>query len=233
MHNILFKKCLRRGVKIFLPLLLVFVLLLSACDQQRREDSEGSMPRLAYSQLNVPLYGQQTGMWCWAASTQMILGYYGITVKQCALADSLLRKTYPKISCCDSSLGKPGCPLPNDPKCVHGGNFMVDKYGFTSEESHVPLSWLALTKQIDSLQSPMGYAIHSPAGDTVKGLYVKTGGHLRVIRGYITVNGQNYLLINDPMPPCEGTVYPISYDEYAHGRGNWLQTTTLYNISKN
>lgn len=207
----------------------ISILLYTGCGQSHAQQggTGAGNNTVVFGQLPVPQYGQQTGMWCWAASTEMILGYYGITVQQCALADSQLSKIYKGISCCGT-----GCPPNSNSKCVHGGSLMVDHFGFTSRSDSTPLSWETIRRQIDSVKSPMGYSINTPKDDTVKGLYVKPGGHVRVIRGYIEVNGNQYVLINDPMPVCQGSVYPISYNEYAHGRGNWLKQTTTYHFTK-
>lgn len=206
----------------------MFAIILLACKQSQKSENAttSSGNSLKFKSLSVPLHGQQTGMWCWAASTQMILGYFDTTVDQCALANLQFKKY---ICCSDTGTKKSICPYSD---CVHGGHLMVDSYGFTCETNSGALSWDVICKQIDSLKAPMCYTIHSPVGDTVKGLYVQAGGHLRVIKGYFSVNGNKYLIINDPMPVCQGSVYPITYDEYAHGRGNWIQTSTTYNISK-
>ena len=41
----------------------------------------------------------------------------------------------------------------------------------------------------------MGYAYGTPG----------VVGHVVVVKGYITVAGTNYVVLNDPWAPCEGT----------------------------
>ncbi len=204
----------------------IAALLLLACSQSRKKGEvlTGTNNGIVFGMLDsFPQYGQQTGMWCWAASTQMILGYYGITVQQCELAN----KQFGKNDCCGQ-----GCPPNSNHDCVHGGHLMTKEYGYLSTADTMPLPWDSIRLQIDQRKAPMAYSINAPVGDSVAGLPVK-GGHVRVIKGYFTVNGTNYLIINDPMPVCQGSVYPITYNEYAHGRGNWIRTTTNYNFHKN
>lgn len=46
--------------------------------------------------LNVTLHPQETGMWCWAASGQMVMDYLGHDVAQCVQANNRFSRT----DCC-------------------------------------------------------------------------------------------------------------------------------------
>lgn len=214
-----------------LILACTFTLLYTVYGQNEKKPATKSSV-ISFGQLPVPLYGQQTGMWCWATSTQMILAYYGITIYQCDLVNSHYHIPKDQSCCSDTT-----CQLPYTPKfkstCVRGGPLLVNStFGFTCDTAHTPLKWEVIRRQIDSVQSPIGFSINTPKGDSVTGKYVPAGGHVRVIKGYVEVNGNRYLIINDPMPVCQGSVYPITMYEYQHGRGNWLSTTAYYNFSK-
>src|SRR6476659_5029294 len=66
--------------------------------------------------LAVPLHAQQTSMWCWAASGQMVMNFLGGSVVQCDEAN----KEFSRIDCCNN-------PTPG--ACVQGGWPQPDKYG--------------------------------------------------------------------------------------------------------
>jgi hypothetical protein len=62
-------------------------------------------PVIADTQLSVPLVSQEHSNWCWAASDQATLSYYGITgigqpISQCDIAQRALNTGY---SCCGNS----------------------------------------------------------------------------------------------------------------------------------
>ena len=60
------------------------------------------------TELQVTLRPQKTGMWCWAASGQMVMEYLGKPVEQCIQANNRLNRS----DCCKS-------PTPDE--CVMGG----------------------------------------------------------------------------------------------------------------
>src|ERR1043166_4066993 len=79
----------------------------------------------------VPITGQHTDSWCWAASGEMTMNFLGASppVTQCDEAN----KRFGRSDCCNSA-------TPTD--CIHGGWPEYDKYGFTaSVTSDAPLSF--------------------------------------------------------------------------------------------
>src|SRR5947208_596385 len=86
----------------------------------------------------VSLSGQQTGMWCWAASGQMTMNFVhaASAVQQC----DEVNKRFGRNDCCNS-------PTPG--ACVNGGWPEYDKYSFKADTtSDAPLSWNQVTNQI-------------------------------------------------------------------------------------
>jgi hypothetical protein len=55
-------------------------------------------------------------------------------------------------------------------------------------------------------------------------------GHVVIIKGYITVAGTNYVILDDPMPLCSGTERLITYEEYADPAGTATHWRTWFNI---
>src|SRR5215213_4583187 len=68
--------------------------------------------------LDVGLVGQQTSMWCWAASGEMCMDFLGTDVTQCDQA----MKRFGHDDCCNQ---------PTPAGCVMGGWPEFEKYDFT------------------------------------------------------------------------------------------------------
>ena len=162
--------------------------------------------------LPVTLDGQQTGMWCWAASGQMTMNYIrpASNVQQCDEAN----KRFGRTDCC-------GSPVPS--ACVNGGWPEYDKYSFKSDvTSNAPLSWNDLTNQIFCSKKPFAFSWHWNGG----------GGHIMVATGYRTISGANYVWVNNPWPPTTGVTEMDTYDTYVGGAGqDHTHWNDYYNIT--
>ena len=168
--------------------------------------------------LPVTSHPQETSMWCWAASGQMVMHYLGNNVPQCTQANNRFSRNDCPCSQCTS-------PVSNPP-CVIGGWPEFDKYGFTFERtSDAALSWADLRKEL-SQQSycgkrPVAYSWHWSGG----------GGHMMVATGYVTVGGVDYVSIIDPWAPCSGDSRIMTYDAYVSGTG-YTHWDDFYRIRK-
>jgi Papain-like cysteine protease AvrRpt2 len=159
--------------------------------------------------LPVAVNAQETSMWCWAASGQMSMGYFGTSVQQCDEAN----KRFGRTDCCNN-------PVPGD--CVTGGWTEFDKYGFTaSNTTDAPLSWGQVQDQIYCQKKPFEFTWHWTSG----------GGHMMVARGYVSLNGTNYIYRNNPLPVGVGTADIIPYDNYVSGSDH-THWDDYYNITK-
>lgn len=58
--------------------------------------------------LPVPLQHQEQSNWCWAGTSQGILGYFGNNVAQCTIANWALSRT----DCCNTPVIPAGCNIP-------------------------------------------------------------------------------------------------------------------------
>lgn len=150
----------------------------------------------ASESLPVALHPQETGMWCWAASGQMVMDYLGHDVSQCVQANNRFGRT----DCCNS-------PVPN--ACVRGGWPEFAKYDFSFKKTtDAALSWKDLKKQISRARyckkRPFCFTWHHAGG----------GGHMMGAAGYKTVDGVNYVEKFDPWPPNVGDLMFITYDTY-------------------
>lgn len=181
------------------------MLLLSACCK----------PELTGSVANT-LRPQETNNWCWAATTQMLAQHFGVSVTQCSLANQRFNLN----GCCDPQ--NEGSTCPKNSECNRPGWPMLTECGLTYQESGTALSWETLRKQIYCSKKPMGYAYGTPG----------VVGHVLVIKGYLTLNGTNYLVLNDPWAPCTGQERIITYEQYADPAGTATHWNTWYNIKK-
>ena len=170
--------------------------------------------------LPVQLHPQETSMWCWAASGQMIMDYLGHDVAQCVEANNRFNRN----DCCNIDL----CPPPTESSahaCVTGGWPEFNKYGFTFKTtSNAALSWKDLREQISNepncKKRPFAFTWHWPGG----------GGHMMVAKGYLTLEGTNYVVMFDPLSPCVGNERIITYDYYVQSPGHHTHWNDYYDV---
>jgi hypothetical protein len=192
--------------RIIVPLLSLLVIAIAqgCCNPE----IVGSVPNT--------LRPQETNNWCWAATTQMLASHLGISVTQCDLANHRFGKT----NCCDEKTSGTPCPKTDD--CNTPGWLELDYAGVKFSESSTALSWDDVQKQLYCSKKPMGYAYGTPG----------VVGHVLVIKGYITVGGTDYVILNDPWSPCSGTERLITYADYSDPPGSSTHWNTWYNIAK-
>jgi hypothetical protein len=160
----------------------------------------------------VPVTGQHTDSWCWAASGQMTMNFLGATVTQCDEAN----RRFGRTDCCNS---------PTPAACVMGGWPEYDKYGYTaSHTSNAPLTWDQVKEEIYCDKEPFAFSWHWSGG----------GGHMMVVSGYLQLNGTNYVVINDPLPwdaTAGGSQRVSLYTAYVSGTG-YTHWDDYYDIRK-
>lgn len=159
---------------------------------------------------------QETNNWCWAAVTEMLAEEYGLAVDQCDLSNTALGRT----DCCDPAMAGTTCP--KDPDCNQPGWPMLTEAGLDYSESAAALSWADVREEIYCGKDPMGFAYGTPG----------VVGHVVVIKGYFTVGGIDYVVLNDPWAPCSGQERVITYDEYVDPAGTATHWNTWYNLRK-
>ncbi len=170
------------------------------------------------SSLAVGLRPQETSMWCWAASGEMVMDFLGTNVTQCDEANKRFGRTDCPCSQCSNPIA--------DPPCVIGGWPEFDKYGFKFKRtSDTALTWAQLQEELaeDTYcgKTPIAYSWHWTGG----------GGHMMVARGYVTANNQNFVAILDPWGPCAGDDRIITYAAYVSG-GGYTHWDDFYEIRK-
>ncbi|MCP4609470.1 MAG: hypothetical protein GY845_12220 [Planctomycetes bacterium] len=172
-------------------------------------------PEIIGSVPNV-LHPQQTNNWCWAATTQMLAQHVGIYVTQCDLANHRFGRT----DCCNNQNTNSDCPKTDN--CNMAGWLELDYAGVKFDESSAARTWAQLQDEIYCEENPMGYAYGTPG----------VVGHVVVIKGYITVAGTNYVVLNDPWGPCVGSERLITYNQYANPAGTATHWRTWFDLEK-
>lgn len=162
----------------------------------------------SFSDLAVTLRPQETAMWCWAASGQMVMEYLGTSVRQCDQANA--------------EFGMSSCPCfqcgPNpqvNPSCVSGGWPEFGKYGFTFARTHdAAISWDVLKQELSAGQGcgrrPVAFSWH----------WTGDGGHVMVATGYSDVGGTHLVTIKDPAQPCVGDTQILTYAAFVQASGH-------------
>ncbi|GKS12903.1 hypothetical protein YDYSY3_39030 [Paenibacillus chitinolyticus] len=141
--------------------------------------------------LNTPKIKQEGKQWCWVASSQMILQFFGKTsVSQCSLY-----KTGKGTTTCDDY---PGTDSQAQKAMYENG---VSTYRYTSA-----LSFDDLAAQVFSSSQPV--YIHWDWGNGT--------GHAVVAKYTETNNNTQYVSYNDP---GEGTSHTMSYTSFKGGSG--------------
>lgn len=173
------------------------------------------VPEIVSSVPNA-LRPQETGNWCWAATTQMLAQHFGLLSTQCDLANHRFGET----DCCTPQTAGTTCPKNRD--CNRPGWLELDYVGLKFKETSTALVWDSVVTQIYCKRKPMGYAYGTPG----------VVGHVLVVKGYVTVGGTNYVVLNDPWSPCNGSERLITYDEYADPAGSSTHWRTFYDLEK-
>ena len=158
--------------------------------------------------LDVPLDPQQQTEWCWAASAEMVMGYLGTNVQQCAEANYAVGRT----DCCTSSASaENACNQPGWPDWSYWGfNFEETAYG-------TALSFAQLEVEI-AANRPVGFAWAWTGG----------GGHYMVATGTeVDDDNVQYVTINDPWAPNVGDQVTLTYDDWVAGPAGTDPTATV------
>ena len=157
----------------------------------------------------VSLRGQETPVWCWAASGEMCMDFLGTDVSQCDEAN----KRFGRTDCCNS---------PRPAACVNTGWPEFEKYGFTyNRTSNTPLTWAQLKEQIYCKKKPFAFSWHWSGG----------GGHMMVVKGYAEIDGTNYVYYDNPLPVGTGSHEIKTYTDWVSGPG-YTHWDDFYDITK-
>ncbi len=164
--------------------------------------------------LPVALVKQTGDNWCWAAAGEMILSSLKTTntnIAQCEQAN--LR--FDRHDCCRT---------PKPEECDTTGWPQFDSYGFSSAQTtNQALTWEQVQEQVYCRGQPFAASWYSK---DINGAKTKVG-HMVVIFGYETINGVNYVMVNDP----KGDQYVMDYQDYRDGDDTHDHWRDYYNFT--
>lgn len=162
----------------------------------------------------VPIRGQETPVWCWAASGEMVMDFLGTDVSQCDEAN----KRFGQTGCCGRE--RPAA-------CVDTGWPEFDKYGFTfARTSNTPLSWGQIKDQIYCGRKPFAFSWHWLDANGQP-----NGGHMMVVTGYVSIGTTNYVYYHNPLPVGAGSTEIKTYTDWVSGSG-YSHWDDFYNVTK-
>lgn len=158
-------------------------------------------------ELAVPLIAQQTSYWCWAASAQMVLVYYGAkeyaaAAKQCEIA------SVNGVDCCDSAhCDDPGCSA-GDAEQAFAKLAPKHEVPLKKYLSNETITFESICEQIDAKHPIIAVWVfhYDDNGQPATGL------HSIVVVGYQIVDDQRFVIINNPAPVGSGSSCAISYE---------------------
>lgn len=175
--------------------------------------------------LAVPVIGQETSTWSWAAASQMIMLYNGIPMEQCNEANHASGGHLPDhVNCCENPTSRDGGE--NDTSCAANGWPTFQSYGFKnfrSTDQGVALSWEQLTAEIDAGR-PVFFSW----------LIGMTAIKSMVARGYkVSIDGAKMVYVNDPTKtPGTGSTYWMDYERYKTPGAGMSHYIDYYNLIK-
>ncbi|MCP5046931.1 MAG: hypothetical protein GY940_07145, partial [bacterium] len=102
--------------------------------------------KLEFKMVDVPLIGQQTNKWCWAAGGEMIMKSFGVEVSQCEQANQRFKSR----DCCRNKLST---------RCNDRSWPLFKENGFTIDKTPdcKALSWEQLKGQLAG-GKPVGFS---------------------------------------------------------------------------
>ncbi|MFI5298877.1 MAG: papain-like cysteine protease family protein [Polyangiales bacterium] len=186
--------------------------------------------------LGVPLDPQKQANWCWAASTQMVASYEGVSISQCDEENHSTGRT----DCCSSAAS-----ASDTGKCNVGGWPDFNYYGFNASIGTVCNSSCTKSNAAGAcitdkctatgtaalsfaqLQAELG--ANHPVEYAWK--WSGLGGHMMVVTGADTINGVQYVTINDPDPVNVGDQTTMTYAAWVSGAG-YQHWRDYYGIAK-
>ena len=181
--------------------------------------------------LDVSMIYQEQTYWCWAACTQMIFDYYGISLEQCEIAEiaRILDYTYNPYP----RFGGSNCCNPNN-GCNRKNSFTNYVFSYGSIQAILDSLSISSSKIGSNLQlSEIKSEIDAWEPFIIYWKWVnESDGHFVICRGYDTASEKIY--INDPLQSSSytGGATIECYDWVISGTGNnnlhqWTSTLVL------
>lgn len=154
--------------------------------------------------IDVPIIGQDTKDWCWAASTEMLAQYLGTYISQCEQVNA----SDGRSDCCTT---------PTPAACIHGGEADFEHWDLRQDKESTVLSFAQLKAEIDAGR-PFYFTWRWTGG----------GGHAMVVSGYSDDQGEQQVRITNPEPQNIGSVAWRSYDYWVSSSTHHFGHTRIH-----
>jgi hypothetical protein len=167
--------------------------------------------------LGVPTVIQQQNQWCWSASTNCILSYYGVTTSQCQIAEYTRNvatwHNFGSVNCCSSATA--GC------------NYWNYNWGCAGSMEDILMNFGSISI------TNLSYAIPSSVINTeingnrpflIRWGWFSGGGHFIVGRGYDASNQNVYYMNPWPGEGAKVASYNWMVNDSVH---SWTHTQLL------
>ena len=159
--------------------------------------------------LNIREIRQLANNWCWAASGEMVLSHYNQAVRQCKQVSDRLGND----RCCDLVINQ---------ECDQTGWPDFQRYNLRFQKtSKQALTWDQIKTEIACKRNPIAFSWAWAGGGT---------GHMMVIKGFRSVDGVNWVLVNDPMKNPNYRI--MRYDMYVESAGNHTHWDDFYDFKR-
>jgi len=206
--------------KLVYLLLLIVVLICAGCGDGGTSNNTSTQqpstqpPTVVSSKiLNVAPIAQQTERWCWAASAQMVLQYYGLPDLnginyQCGIVGAYFGGICAQnCFACPQSI--PSLVNMNDVLLGYGP--FARQVGFQSSLIHTRMLFRSLS--MNEVISEINASRPVLAGISAGGFpFPNFSNHATVIVGYDTTAAIPYIFVNDPFPyALQGGVNPYFF----------------------
>ena len=170
--------------------------------------------------INVPHIEQEQTNWCWAACIEMVLRYYDTSVaQQCELANEL----FVGVPDCCSEPSSPEC---NKPCEIEEISTLYLHRNIQSQLVDENVSFSTLQSEIDA---------DRPVEILFQYKQKEKRGHLVIVRGWYTIETEEYVHVNDPKDDDADLPRMVAYSELlnAYGEGKWTSTWIKIQRKKN
>jgi hypothetical protein len=178
-------------------------------------------------ELSVNLFPQKASNWCWAASSEMAMQSLGKEVEQCQQANNAF-----SADCCCAP-GTANCGKSRSISCNKPWWPELEKYQFSERHTcRQAISWDELKSQIACKKTPVlfswlfGRTDNRPTNDVDCVLGGK--GHMMVVKGYSEANGEQIVVVNDPLQ----RVKRVTYGDYSGTSDDHHHWNDYYDINQ-
>ena len=171
--------------------------------------------------LELKMSAQEKRLWCWAASTQMVLDFKKDSIKQCDIYKKIKGINNPDTCCegCHNVISN--CDIKYSDTCSQSLDIslkiVLDSLGWNADTTNIHnFSWKNLKEQID-LQMPIIIGNLKKASDLTNPFTGFWTDHMFVIYGYAETCQTKWVLVRDPWQVCTGCTYALDFQTLQNG----------------